>query len=200
MRNGISKALTTLFVAGVLAIPFSAAAAQRPAPATQPTPERRPSARPDQTYEAPRSQSASGASSACARVPANDADVADGPSSRDLCTALQLAFTGADENLTQMTESSCGTATGAGGDPMSAMLCLMGSAAQAGGGSQLTVTAFRKIACEKAAGRPGYSCDYIVRATSANPLAQALLQAAPEEIANARFVRSAGRWMVIPNP
>lgn len=48
-------------------------------------------------------------------------------------------------------------------DPAKAMLCLAGGiGTHAGAGEAMKITRFEKLGCERASGKPGYLCDYLV--------------------------------------
>lgn len=93
------------------------------------------------------------------------------------------------------------------GDPVLAMQCLGYAMTTPGAGTrggitppQMKATSFRKIACEKAQGEPGYYCDYSA-GLSTNlalpPSMAGMLQQAA--VAQARFVRRENGWMMMPS-
>jgi hypothetical protein len=84
-------------------------------------------------------------------------------------------------------------------NPLSGMMCLAGGISQMGGGPQMSLRSFEKIACASAAamGRPGFFCDYVVRLYSGNAM-MAPLNRFSGEITTARFVRTRGQWIFLP--
>jgi hypothetical protein len=101
------------------------------------------------------------------------------------------------------------------GDPMLAMECLAyaasapgasrGGAARGGvarGGvaaPQFQASYFRKIACEKAQGEPGYYCDYSAGMNSnlnAPPSMAGMMQRG--SVSQARFVKRESGWLMMP--
>lgn len=90
------------------------------------------------------------------------------------------------------------------GDPMLAIQCLMfgTSTGLANGGRdvrapQFKLARFEKIACEKAQGKAGYLCDYVMGYESNmgnNPVERYTRQGAATQ---GRFVQRDGRWIVL---
>jgi hypothetical protein len=78
-----------------------------------------------------------------------------------------------------------------------AVLCV--AQGLSGGPMHLSVQGFRKIACEKAEGRPGYNCDYEVQLNvgpDANPGALGILGTSGGECTG-RFVKTSDGWSEI---
>jgi hypothetical protein len=80
-------------------------------------------------------------------------------------------------------------------------MCLMGAASQVGGGPQLSLRGFKKIACSSAAaaGRPGFFCDYVASIASGNAMTAPMFDRFGTEATTARFVRSSGTWLFMPS-
>lgn len=83
----------------------------------------------------------------CAQASTEDGETPGEPTERDLCLALASKYQGVDRNLNQMKESGCGDMNRNRNDTMAAMMCLGASMAGAGGGPQISLAGFRKIAC-----------------------------------------------------
>jgi hypothetical protein len=83
------------------------------------------------------------------------------------------------------------------GDPMSAILALTGAVM---GDTHYEIGAFEKISAEKAAGKPGYMCDYMLqlRASGKSAVAVDKMLALGGELCTARFVKTNDRWVWIP--
>lgn len=81
-------------------------------------------------------------------------------------------------------------------DPIASLMALSGAAM---GDTRYEIGAFRKIGAEKAQGKPGYMCDYMLqlRATgkSAGPLDGIMKWGG--SLNTARFVKNDGRWLWI---
>jgi hypothetical protein len=140
------------------------------------------------------------AASVCAQTSADkDPDGLPGePTERDMCQAVERVLLGAQKNLADLKEECNGIT--AKSNPVSAMLCLMGAAGQIGGGPQLSLRGFKKIACSSAApaGRPGFFCDYASSLASGNAMTGPIVNRFPGEVNTARFVRSSGTWLFMP--
>lgn len=123
------------------------------------------------------------------------------PTERDLCLAIAAKYHGVDRNLNQMRESGCGDMNRNRNDPMAAMMCLGASMAGAGGGPQISLASFRKIACVSAApsGKPGYICDVTTRLKSGNAMTRSMFDAVGGSVSTHRFVKTGGRWLVMPS-
>jgi hypothetical protein len=83
------------------------------------------------------------------------------------------------------------------GDPMSAILALTGAVM---GDTHYEIGAFKKISAEKANGRPGYMCDYMLQLRASGKSAAAVdkMLALGGELCTARFVKTNDRWVWIP--
>lgn len=135
------------------------------------------------------------AASACAQASTATGRYQGEPTERDMCTVIEAQLRAADENLEAARENGC---TGSSNDPVSAVFCMMGTLGTIGGGPQLSVRSFRKVACAPALNRPGFLCDYVVALKSGNPTMQSILNMVPGgELITRRFVQSGDGWLAI---
>ena len=86
-------------------------------------------------------------------------------------------------------------------DPFLAMQCL--TLCTVGGGkcsTSIELTKFEKVGCEKAAGQPGYICDYVVGFSSNRPFAQGALNqlTGGSNLGQGRFLLREDEWMFLP--
>jgi hypothetical protein len=139
------------------------------------------------------------ANSACAKASTDNGPdgLAGEPTERDMCLAVERVLLGAQDNLASMQDECRGL--DAKSNPISGMMCLFGSASQIGGGPQMSLRGFQKIACASAVavGRPGFFCDYVVRLYTGNAM-MAPFNRFSGEITTARFVRTRGQWIFLP--
>lgn len=93
-----------------------------------------------------------------------------------------------------------------GGDPVLALQCLsvgIGAGLKDGGRSfntpSFSISRFKKIACEKAAGRAGYHCDFVagVETTMQNVPRSFARMLSDGEIRQGRFVQQSSSWMML---
>lgn len=137
--------------------------------------------------------------SPCASASTEIGETPGEPTERDLCLALAAKYQGVDQNLNQMKESGCDNMNRNRNDTMVAMTCLGASMAGAGGGSQISLAGFRKIACVSAApsGKPGYICDVVTRLQSGNAMTRSMFDAVSASVSTHRFVKTSGQWLVM---
>jgi hypothetical protein len=137
------------------------------------------------------------ANSACARTSdRNDADAAPGePTERDMCKAVESVLLGKQRALEDLKDECKNFQSNQ--NPASAMLCLGGMAAGTGGGPQISLRGFKKIACSSAAsaGRPGFFCDYVSSLSTGNQMMAPIFNHAGGEVVTARFVKTSGVWI-----
>ncbi|MFZ5593246.1 MAG: hypothetical protein ACOY4D_03090 [Pseudomonadota bacterium] len=135
----------------------------------------------------------------CAQASAEPRETPGEPTERELCLAVAAKYQGVDRTLHQMKESGCGNANR--NDPMAAMMCLGASMAGAGGGPQISLAGFHKIACVSAApsGKPGYICDVATRLKSGNAVTRSMFDSVGGGVSTHRFVKTGGRWLVMPS-
>ncbi len=84
-------------------------------------------------------------------------------------------------------------------DAMSALVKLMGMATS---GVNYSIRSFEKYSCEKANGKPGYNCDYVMDLNisggfAGNMYGPLLNKMGSSEIRSARFTRVDGVWMIV---
>lgn len=131
------------------------------------------------------------------------------PSEREMRAAIEAKFNNVNENANSQAER-CNNRefNRGGGDPVMAMQCL--SYAISGGmtnggrnvqAPQFKVTRFEKIACEKAQGKAGYLCDYVMgygsnMAANSRMIEETMRNGAA---AQARFVKRDGGWIALDN-
>ncbi len=84
----------------------------------------------------------------------------------------------------------------AGDNPGALILKLFGSTTA---GTKASVTSFEKYGCVEANGKPGFSCDYVVkvRLSGNNPWYSTMNQLGGAEIKTARFAKVKGIWMLV---
>jgi hypothetical protein len=119
------------------------------------------------------------------------------PTESEMYDLLRAKFAAVAEQIQEM-KSSC-----RGGysqnDPGKAVLCLMGGlGGVAGADEPLKITRFEKLGCERANGKPGYVCDYLI-ATSGrmhDALGPSMAAIAGRGGAGqARFLQSSSGWI-----
>lgn len=152
----------------------------------------------ERVQQAARAEVARQERSVCSRASTEAGETQGEPTEKDLCDAMEASFRGIDRNLENMKQSSCGNASK--NDPMAAMMCLVTGAAGAGGGPQLSLAGFEKVACVSAApsGKPGFICDMIAKMQTGNAMTRSMFEAVGASVTTRRFVRRSGRWMVMP--
>jgi hypothetical protein len=140
------------------------------------------------------------AASPCARAATeNGPDSFPGePTERDMCLTIERGLRGAQQELEDLKNECHGL--NAQNNFAATVLCLGGTLAGVGGGPQLSLRGFRKIACSPAVavGRPGYFCDYVTDLVTANPQTAPIVNRFGGAMATARFVRSGGSWIFLP--
>src|SRR3954471_5467157 len=114
------------------------------------------------------------------------------PSEAEMRQAVQDRLDMMNENVAKLRNSRPQE-----GDPMSAILALTGAVM---GDTHYEIGAFRKISAEKATGRPGYMCDYMLQLRASGKSAAAVdkMLAFGGELCTARFVKTNDRWVWIP--
>ena len=137
------------------------------------------------------------AASVCAKAATTRDDERE-PTEREMCYALEARLTGAQE-LSADLATACKDMRS--NDPTTAMACLMGKMGQIGGGPQMSIRLFRKVACTSAApaGRPGFFCDYSARLETGNQMLAGMINRLPGEDSTGRFVKSNGVWLFFPS-
>ncbi len=129
------------------------------------------------------------------------------PSESDMYDAFNARLQAINEEMQDVAKRCNNRAYRDGaGDPVLAMQCLQFGIAvgvtrdgQNVGAPQFKVSRFQKIACEKAQGEPGYRCDYVAGMSGNVNMPPALAALTRNgEMTQARFVRQAGGWLLIP--
>jgi hypothetical protein len=152
-------------------------------------------ARAEAVEEQRRKEAARPAASPCARVPDGDAMASDGPSSRDVCRAVEAEFLAMQAGMDDL-QKRCASGQ-LRYDRALAALCLVQGAVQGLGAEPgLFLAGFQKLGCEKAASAPGYVCDYRTRVRSSNPQFGSTFDMLPDgEVITSRFIRGdQGQW------
>jgi len=134
------------------------------------------------------------AASACAQAPDTPGEYQGEPTAQEICRAVEATLSQAQENLKGLSSSCSGVRDN---DPMGALACLLGSASQVGGGPQLSLRTFAKVACVPAKNRPGFYCDYSVDLQSDNNYTKSTFDLLGSEIITRRFVHSNGEWLIV---
>lgn len=131
------------------------------------------------------------------------------PSEREMKAAIEAKFNNVNERANSQAER-CNNRefNRGGGDPVMAMECLMygiGGGLTNGGRNvkapQFKLTRFEKIACEKAQGKAGYLCDYVMgygsnMAANSRTIEETMRNGA---VTQARFVKRDGDWIALDN-
>jgi hypothetical protein len=133
----------------------------------------------------------------CKTLKADDVTAGSGePSTRDMCMALADQYDGVNDTIRDR-KAACER-----GDyknnPALGMQCL-GLCAGTFGTCDVSfsLTRFQKIACEKAQGKPGFVCDFVVRFSASNAQMQQMLATVggSGSVTQGRFVKAAGGWI-----
>ena len=86
------------------------------------------------------------------------------PTEADMMAALKAGAEAGNAQLKDIEDKCRSGAYRRGNDQALAMMCLAGAMGTGGaGGIRKDITGFRKVACARASGRPGWNCDYAVR-------------------------------------
>ena len=131
------------------------------------------------------------------------------PSEREMRAAIEAKF-GTVNAAADETAQRCNARQyqRGQGDPVLAMQCLMygvGGGVTDGGRNvrapQFKLTRFEKIACEKAQGKAGYVCDYVMGYGSNMAANSAMLEQTMRNGAatQARFIKRDGGWIALDN-
>ncbi|MEM8826367.1 MAG: hypothetical protein AAGD40_05515 [Pseudomonadota bacterium] len=117
---------------------------------------------------------------------------AEEPTEAEMRAALQSRIDTAKQGTEQMKNDGCDKMRGGQSqDMMAAFNCLMGAA---GSSVDIGISAFEKVACEKA-DAPGYICDYIVAMSSS--MTGPMQPAGTGQVVTKRFVKSKSGWIAI---
>jgi hypothetical protein len=143
------------------------------------------------TAEKAREEERRRAASPCARA-RTDPDEMGGPTEKELCLVMEDLLAGKEAAIKDM-EGSC-KGLRPDSNPFSAFFCLFGTL---GSGYHVSMGNFRKLACSPAAPLPGYFCDYS-SVMSLDQRGTGMIPPLPSGIGTARFIKSDGRWLMIP--
>jgi hypothetical protein len=137
---------------------------------------------------------ASGGTGASAKSSPGDRE----PTEADLAAALKA---GADAGNAKLKDIEAKCRSGAyRNDQALAIMCLGGAMGTGGaGGIRKDITGFRKVACSRASGRPGWNCDYAVREKVSGVNVGPTLGGMMDEptVRHGRFVYIDNRWVLI---
>ncbi len=125
---------------------------------------------------------------------------------REMRAAIEAKFGNVNANANSLAERCNNREYQRSGDQMLAMQCLQYAIAGGvtNGGSdvrapQFNITRFEKIACEKAHGKPGYLCDYVMGYGSNMAANSPMLEGTMRNgaAAQARFIKRDGGWIAL---
>ncbi len=123
------------------------------------------------------------------------------PTASEMYDLIQSKFNSIAENVKE-TQQDCSRGANPN-DPVRSILCL-GNIFQsaAGAGEPMKITKFEKLGCERASGKPGYVCDYLLAYTggatgAAGPTMAALVGRGGA--AQGRFLKTSDGWVVFFN-
>ena len=126
------------------------------------------------------------------------------PTEAEMRAAVQAQFGNVNDSSAETAEK-CNNReyNRGGGNPLLAMVCA-GMAVGGGGMTsdgrnvkpmEMTITTFRKIACEKAQGKAGYQCDYAMGYDTNNPNNITGPLTRRPMASQGRFVKQGNRWL-----
>jgi hypothetical protein len=121
------------------------------------------------------------------------------PSEDEMCGAIRDKFAAINQNLSQ-TKQLC-EQRAFRNDPFLTMQCMVQYGASGGSGNlSARLTRCEQKACEKAAGQPGYVCDYIVGFSMPTPAMPRSVDAYTSngDYGQGRFVNTNDGWLFIP--
>ena len=133
--------------------------------------------------------------SPCASAPNSRSlgEEGDEPTARDMCLAYEQLILDTQQGVKAM-QDDCRTLSGTS-NPMLAINCLMGMAGGMGGGPQLSLGGFEKIACVKQGGGPTFRCNFAAQLSSANPIFGPTVNRASGEVINGYFTPRGSEWI-----
>ena len=130
------------------------------------------------------------------------------PTEREMRAAIEGKFGNVNANANSLAERCNNREYQRSGDQMLAMQCLqyaiVGGVTNGGRdvrAPQFNITRFEKIACEKAQGKPGYLCDYVMGFGSNMAANSPMLEGTMRNgsAAQARFIKRDGGWIALDN-
>ena len=122
------------------------------------------------------------------------------PTEADMVAALKAGADAGNAQLKDIEEKCRSGAYRKGNDQALAIMCLAGAMGTGGaGGIRKDITGFRKVACARATGRPGWNCDYAVRekvsGINVGPTMSGMMNT--PTVQHGRFVYLDNRWVLI---
>jgi hypothetical protein len=122
------------------------------------------------------------------------------PTEAEMAAALKAGADAGNAQLKDIEEKCRSGAYRKGNDQALAMMCLAGAMGTNGaGGIRKDITGFRKVACSRASGRPGWNCDYAVRekvsGLNVGPTMSGMMNT--PTVQHGRFVYLDNRWILI---
>jgi hypothetical protein len=142
------------------------------------------------------SSKASGGTASTARSSPGDRE----PTEADLAAALKAGADAGNERMKDLEAKCKSGAYRSGNDQALALLCLGNAMGTGGkGGIRRDITGFRKVACSRASGRPGWNCDYAIREKMSGVNVGPTLGGMMNEptVQHGRFVYIDNRWVLI---
>ena len=122
------------------------------------------------------------------------------PTEADLMAALKAGADAGNAKLKDLEAKCRSGAYRSGNDQALAIMCLGNAMGTGGkGGIRKDITGFRKVACSRANGRPGWNCDYAVREKVSGINVGPTLGGMMNEptVQHGRFVYLDNRWVLI---
>jgi hypothetical protein len=122
------------------------------------------------------------------------------PTEKDMMAALKAGADAGNAQLKDIEDKCRSGAYRKGNDQALAMMCLAGAMGTGGaGGIRKDITGFRKVACARASGRPGWNCDYAIRekvsGVNVGPTLGGMMES--PTVQHGRFVYLDDRWVLI---
>jgi hypothetical protein len=122
------------------------------------------------------------------------------PTEKEMLAVFQGSFDATNAEFKQKEAQCRNGAYKSSNDPALAMMCLAGALATGGrGGISKSLTGFRKVACSRASGAPGWVCDYVIQQDvsgfNAPPSVKEIVTT--PTIQHARFVYTGGQWIIV---
>jgi hypothetical protein len=151
----------------------------------------------EQAIARAQAEAAREAASPCSRQTAPEFLSEGEPTAAEICKAVEWTYRAPQQYL----EGMKGACNRIGRDDLvPALMCLTGQFGSYGGGPLLYLTSFEKLECipSEITGQPGWLCDYVAGVRSENAMLRDMLRMFGDEVAIARFVKSATRgWMLV---
>ena len=133
-------------------------------------------------------------------VPAAEPLAKGEPSESEMYDLVKQQFDNQAAKVRRMAEMCKNGSMNNKNDPAAGLLCLTGMFGSAAGGAEaMKITSFEKLGCERASGKPGYVCDYLVSMSGGAMRAMGPSMTAmfgDGNAAQARFLKTKSGWMV----